>query len=502
MDNVNATEKLPQVSQDFSIPEANLQLLQSKFNKLNRRAAKLGLEPIQLTVTGPSVVKHFFERAECKVEEANEHIAFIPITVSGVTPRMNGWDFVATLQHLGEDGNIIRSVPGLDGGIPLNYRTAKPGCDHCHTRRARIDTYVLREVSTGSYKQVGTNCLADFIRTSTVDGIVGAASILIAAMDAAEDAVEVMGGSSRGSSLVGLVELMSWVISIVRVDGAFVSKSKARAEDAEHKATVSIAVRCICGTGKYADEARADYRRRPEEMVKAEELVAWGRENVPAMLAEDETNDYLYNLSVTIRRDWLEYRLVGIAGSLIGVYNRDLARKAMQKMNKETLSASKHFGTVGERIRFLGATLLHTYQFETQYGITNLVKMLTDSGDVAIWFSSSGPLQKPQERVWTQEQLESAWANAKQMGILSPYADLKAGDVTYTEQMDPVENGERVVLNATVKKHDERDGIKQTVVTRCTVWTQLGIDQEMAKQAKKAAREAKKAEKQSKAVPA
>jgi hypothetical protein len=293
---------------------------------------------------------------------------------------------------------------------------------------------------------------------------------------------------------------MTWVVAVVRVDGAFVSKTKARiaAESGDYAnahATVNTAETCIFGRGEGADKTRAAYRPQNGEFEKAQAIIAWGRENVPAMLDADQGNDYLYNLSVAIKRDYLEPRLTGLAASLMPVHNRDLAKKALAKMNRETLGGSKHFGQVGERIKFLGVTLLHTFRHEGDWGATYITKLLTDSGDVAVWFAKSGPLSKPRARTWTAEELESALQNSARMGMKSPYADLKPGDVTYGPELDLVEYGERVVINATVKKHDERDGIKQTILSRCTVWTPAGVELELAKQARKAEREAKKAAK-------
>jgi hypothetical protein len=59
-----------------------------------------------------------------------------------------------------------------------------------------------------------------------------------------------------------------------------------------------------------------------------------------------------------------------------------------------------------------------------------------------------------------------------------------------------VEYGERVYITGTVKKHDIRNGVKQTILTRCEVWTDLGVELELSKQAKKATREVKKVAKQ------
>src|SRR5260370_41641212 len=89
-------------------------------------------------------------------------VRFVLATVVGVCPRVNGWGFAATINH--EDGgNILRVAPGFEVSLPLQYRPAGTSCEHCHTDPHRNYTYVLRHES-GSWKQVGRNCPADFLR--------------------------------------------------------------------------------------------------------------------------------------------------------------------------------------------------------------------------------------------------------------------------------------------------------------------------------------------------
>jgi hypothetical protein len=487
--NQAAVEALPTVRQDFQVPVANVADLQHKLARLNKRAEKLGLKLITLQVLGEEFIKTFKRE-----NESPRHIAFVNIRVEGETPRVNGWDFIATLQHLGDEGNIIRSVPGFDVAesvaVPALYRTAVPACDHCQTRRNRNDTFVLRNVESGEFKQVGRNCLADFLRTTRPEDIAAAAEFLHEMMDAAGAAAE---ESDFGSapSLVAFQTFMTHVVTVVRVEGAFISKSKARvAEDmgdfANAHSTVGTVETLMNARGDEAAKMRRQYASTDEDAARAAEVIAWARENVPAMLEQEQTSDYLYNLSVVVKRDFLDRRMLGIAGSVIAVFNRDLAKKALAKMNRETLGGSKHFGAIGERIKFLGVTLLHTHRYEGNYGPGYVTKMLTDSGDVAVWFGSS-PLSKLKPRALTEQDL-SAYASG-----------FKVGDVVYGPDSELVEYGWRVVINGTVKRHDERDGIKQTILGRCTVWTEAGIAEEQAKQARKAAREAKKAAKATKA---
>ncbi len=476
----NAVAALPAVRQDFQIPEHNLSDLQAKFDKLNKRAAKNGLKSIAIIVGEGfnKVVKteHVIIKGK-QVEVPVQVERFLNIRVEGETPRVNGWDFVATLQHLGEDGNVLRTVPGFEGHLPIEFRTVKPLCAHCNLFRARKDTYVLRNVESGEYKQVGTNCLADFIRTTKPEDLATMAELLASAMDFAGDAEGEGGGAARmqGDGQVSLAYLLSVVWSVIRVDGAFVSRSKARIANergdyANATASVDLAQTIMFGNGTEADKIRARYPGSPDDFPKAQEIIAWARAEVPVMVQKEQENDYIYNLSIAIKRDFINTRLKGIAASVVTVYQRDLAKKARIKMNAGTFANSKHFGTVGERIKGLGVTLMHTFRHEGNFGVTYITKLLTDEGNVAVWFASR-PLNKI---------------------VVSTVNGVQYGD----EKL--VEYGERVVITGTVKKHDKREGVNQTVLSRCTVLTDEDIKQAEEKAAKKAAREAKKAAKAAK----
>jgi hypothetical protein len=88
------------------------------------------------------------------------HEEFEYVIVKGETPRVAGFEFLATLEHE-EGGTIIRRMPrfGEDAekgdGIDLSaYREACPRCDHCGLERHRKDTYLVRNAETAEIKQV------------------------------------------------------------------------------------------------------------------------------------------------------------------------------------------------------------------------------------------------------------------------------------------------------------------------------------------------------------
>jgi len=63
--------------------------------------------------------------------------------------------------NIKKNGNIVRKNPSVDVDIPEKYFTCKPYCDHCKTRKAWKNTYLIQN-EDGEFKQVGKSCLASY----------------------------------------------------------------------------------------------------------------------------------------------------------------------------------------------------------------------------------------------------------------------------------------------------------------------------------------------------
>lgn len=116
-------------------------------------------------------------------------------------------------------------------------------------------------------------------------------------------------------------------------------------------------------------------------------------------------------------------------------------------------AARKHVGEVGERLRDLPVTVESIREIGVnQYGPRLLVRMLTDEGDVLVW--------------WTGVN--------RSVGVLRDWAHRH--DVLTSIERRPREDEPRprARLTATVKKHDEYRGEAQTVVTRCRIEIEEG----------------------------
>lgn len=442
----------------FRIPEYNLEALTKRLSKMNRRASRLHMPEIVLTETGedfdiltprdrafdaidmgelgPRYMRidrkegETIEEAQARFRRLPRHEnaqfvlqRFVLATVTGELPRVNGWAMRATLQH--EDGgNILRTVPGYDSDLPLQYRTAFPACEHCSLDRQRKDTYVL-EHEDGSWKQVGRNCLADFIRSTDAEAWAEWAEVLAGLHEEVgsyEEGDEGM-GSCRGQVYYVAADLLAQVACIVRQDG-FCSRTEARNSFDCKQATVDFAMALFDPKfrAQMKPAERERYTSTAADTAKAEESIAWAQ-----ALEPNVKQDYLWNIRLVAHKERLTAREAGLAGSIIVAHQRHLEQEVKRAYERQN-SLDEHFGTVGQRAEFR-LTVIGTREIEGNYGLTTLYRFRDQDGRVATWFASG---------------------EGGGLDIGSEYA-----------------------IVATVKKHDVYQGAKQTVLTRAAVRTNL-----------------------------
>ena len=447
----------------YRIPEHNIEPLLARIAKMNKRATKLGMEPLVFSEIGEEF--DLFYRRDTLFDEidmgykipwgkidllAGESLddarkrfdlhmkspqqyslrRFVLVTVTGTLPRVNGWAMAATIQH--EDGgNILRTVPGFETLLPLAYRTASTLCEHCNTNRKRNDTYILQH-EDGSFKQVGRNCLADFIRSTNVSAWAESAEML-AGLDAEMGEYEEdgeFGGSGRGTVYFSALDVLAKVACVVRQDG-WCSRTEAKNSFNAKQATVDAALLLFDPKylAKLSERDRARYTTADQDMERAAKSIEWAQ-----ALPSDVSNDYLWNIRVVSHRENLTHREAGLAGSIISAYLRHLEMEVKRQYEREN-TMNEHFGTVGKREIFT-LTVTGEREIQSDYGSLTLYKFRDADGRVAAWFSSSV--------------------------IVLPGPD---GENTYG-----LETGKSYTVKATVKKHDQYQGMAQTLLSRLQVF--------------------------------
>lgn len=300
----------------YSIPQPNMEYLEEKLTKLARKAARLDVGKISWRVVGQSTKltpsTQFNLTSGGMVE-----VDYFEIEVIGDTPTIDGWMYVATLQHT-PDGVIIRSNPDNDFDISEYYKENVSKCDHCNVNRYRNDTYVVCNIKSGDYKQVGSSCLKDFTGyNGNPHDIVSFYESMNLIADELDNASEFdYEGHNPEQYNLPLIDLVSSACASIRVDG-WVSSTVAY--DQSLISTSTLIKNSICAKQK-SDKIAVS----PGDIAKAEKVIKFIRKR----LGNENTtlNDYTSNLNVSFSGDYVSFRQIGIVASGVSYYDREQSK--------------------------------------------------------------------------------------------------------------------------------------------------------------------------------
>lgn len=381
------------------------QIPEANYHKL---VEKIGALNKKATKLGATLV--VFETLGSKFEEWTSPdgekvpVKVYEVEVTGEAPKLNGWQFVAKIEF-NRVGNVIYKI-GNDE-VPEYYRDCAPWCDHCKVIRQRKSTYLVVN-EAGEFKQVGSTCLKDFTGHANPEKLAQWAEYLIDFYSEAADSEWDPDGYQDGSDYLNAQTYLAYTAWSIRNHG-WTSRGDVYDGTKQGPATADLALNAL-----FAKYDQAEILESDQELAKA--TIEWVRNEV---VAKDSLNDYEHNLTVVLADDYITFKQVGIAASAIVAYKREQEHRAEQEKAKD----SEYVGTIKKRQVFENLELLTSWSIEGYYGLTHIYKFVDQSGNVLVWFSSSF-------KDW--------------------------------------DNGDKFSGKATVKKHEEYKGIKQTTLTRCS----------------------------------
>lgn len=129
----------------------------------------------------------------------------------------------------------------------------------------------------------------------------------------------------------------------------------------------------------------------------------------------DSSDDYVHNIQLLLSLSGIDGSNLGLVVSAVGFYLREVAKKK----DAENVVSSEYIGSVGDKVEFT-ATPKCVYSTESDFGMYYIYKFECD-GNVIVWKTSK-----------------------------------------YLEDVE-------ITIKGTVKALEERNGVKQTEVTRCRV---------------------------------
>lgn len=395
----------------YAIYEGNMERLEKKIKRIQNKCEKYGCE-FHYAEVGE-------EFREVEREDGTKYTArFVLVEAEGVA-IVNGWKFIASVEHT-ENGNIIRKA--CDVEVPERYYTTKPICEHCNSKRYRKDTYLVMNEETGEFKQVGKSCLADFTHGMSAEGVAGYTSIFEELIEG-----ETPCGMGGGRPYYPVKELLLYAAETVKHFGYVSSQGCGRSTKDR-----AFDYYMIEHGGRFPKSVEADLKEEMERVgfnadaADNHELI---KKALEWLDSQEESNDYMHNLKTACGLKYTEHRNFGILASLFPTFNREVeyqAKKAEEErqkaMKRESEQGSVYVGEVGDRVDVDVNTIECVTSWETQWGLTQVFKIVDVDGNVFTWKTSN----------WVE--------------------------------VDKVNK-----IKGTVKNHTEYRGVKQTELTRCKV---------------------------------
>jgi len=328
-------------------------------------------------------------------------------TITGDAPSYNGWTLLGTIDWLSETEMIVNVSPGITTMIERD--SFKNGwCDHCQRTTYRKKYYIVGNADTGEQYQVGSTCLKDFLGWQGSYAFVGVD-------DVTGEIDELFGGGGYARDYSWTPEtVLAAAYAAIKVNGYV------RAGDYNAQPTKEITLDILDPPNN--PKLRREIKETYSSLVVESTAVA---NEVKAFLLSDDFNgdsDYVLNLKTLARQATVTPRHVGYLASAPQAYARWQERTLIRK--KDQL-CSEYVGEVADRLT-LEVKVQSIKWFENDWGSSTRYTMVDRAGHVFKWFASKDAL----------------------------------GDRATDNY---------VTIVGTVKKHEEYNGLKSTVLTRCKV---------------------------------
>ena len=411
MESLEMREDENKTPEFFDIPSCRFEYFKKKFNHLIKKAKK----------TKSEIPTFTSEEIEKKVNLRKEK--YYRVYVTGCRPRIEGYEFLATIEH-NKEMNIIKTFNNdLDFS---SYVHAKSYCGHCSTNRRRNKTFLLRDES-GEMIQVGSSCLVDFLGHASPEYYAALASIIFEMRN--DDESEWRG--IKREYIFPIEEVLEVALIVVEIDGGYKTAAAHGFGATSHQVIRFLE---SDGLSKDANEDYKTWYRAVEEKFKNGEYRNKAKE-VSEYHKNIETGDSTFknNLKALALKGQIEGSDFGLTCYMVQNYFDFEKKKAKWMLEKEELAkkSNEHVGEIKKRMDFEKLTYMGTNVFSGFYGDVYFNQFEDEKGNLIV--------------------------NKSTRSLAS-----MAGK-------DGVDIGETFNLKGTITKHEAYKGRKQTIINRVTI---------------------------------
>lgn len=380
--------------------------------RLNKKAARIGVSAIQVEELG--VVSQ--TRTVVVVDEdGNEDARTYPVDCTQfrlTLPEPVDCPWLAIVKITPVEGkSFAEPMPAGTNADADAYKAAdSQNCDHCHTRRARLVSYVVRNKADGRQLQLGRNCFEDYVGKDTLAALEFQA-LIMASVGGDEDGF--WGDNAmRQIPVVGVEDCVAYAEMLFRTKGWQNNVKNQYSGEIEVEGTHRIAARRVkqFNDQQFPEAAQIMADVTADDRAEAVKIIARMQETETT----DEFGQTLKNVS--------DYQWIPAQKASVACYMGQFLRNIDRRVREAELNGKRvYVGTVGQRETFSNLICVRCPSFESDYGRVYVNTFEDADGNILIWKTGS-----------------------------------------YNAEV-----GDKVTLMGTVKDHSEYRGTKQTILSRC-----------------------------------
>ena len=392
----------------YTIPENIRQDIQKTVASYQKKAQRYGF-PLEVEFGNPYVKEFPIYVHDRLTREKVQTLPFevFDLTIESEVICKGDYQVIARIEHLA-DGNVVKTFSDVDR---LEWATMGAKCQHCGKNHGQKVTFIVRDAS-GAEKQVGRTCLKDYCGIDPQN--VGRFHELVEIMlDAEADRYDFE--EHEVPAAIRTMKVLALAVMLQRTRGFRSSKDF----DSNKEALTFL----------MAKEESA-----PEQDNERAEAIAKAIDEMNTDIAFDAN---LNNVKTLLKYGFCKTSDFGFIAYAPLAFERYLEKRERDKAReaeKDTERASQYVGEIGQRLTIDVKQIALVTSWETAYGFTYLHKLIDTNGNVLVWFASK---------------------------VFGHYVQ-NGQHETWQEYKGPMK------IKATIKDHTERDGIKQTVIIRCT----------------------------------
>ena len=393
----------------YAIYEELFPELEKKLNRVAKKCMKYG-NGFTFEVVGEEVRGIFNDELKRK-----EFFKFILVEVEG-TAKIDDWECIAVLE-VHEGGNIIRRI-NTEIELPEKFKTTEDICEHCNSKRHRKNLYVIHNVKTNEWKQVGGQCLKLYTSSLSMEYVA-------AYMDGITKLAENDGVFHSGKPCFPVEEILGYAVEVIEKTGYFNAEATIPTKSIVRILAYNTLSHAVADINKEYELCRISTRFSQEDFCKegTEETV---EKIIECYKSLEDDSEFIHNVKVMLDEGYVQAQNFGFLSYLLQGYAKHLQAEEKKAKKIQQAENSRHFGEVGKRYKDKVIAFVECLtMWDTQWGITGLYKITLEDGTNLIWKTSN---------------------------YIAPCTDETYDKITFT-----------------VKDHGEYNGEKQTEVTRCKV---------------------------------